>query len=147
MAKAAQSDTLVERWRTQLGQAVVEFALASSLVFMLIAGVVDVGRAVYYQSALQDAVRHGIRYAVVRGTGCSATLPNCPLSSSELTTQVQTFISWADRSKVAVSSTGAGGAAGSTVTVSATYAFSPFMGFFSFGNLNLSASAAGTITN
>lgn len=50
---------------TREGQSLVEFALILP-VFLLIAVVIfDLGRAVYYTSALQNAAREGVRYSAV----------------------------------------------------------------------------------
>ena len=57
-------------------QALVEFALVLPVLLLMILGVLDLGRAVYAQSALVSAARTGARVAVVDqnlGTDCGAS--------------------------------------------------------------------------
>lgn len=48
-----------------LGQSLVEFALTIPILLLVIFVFLDLGRAVYYYSALNNAVREGARYATV----------------------------------------------------------------------------------
>lgn len=47
------------------GQSIIEFALLFPLLFLLIAGLFDLGRAVVSYASLNTAVREGSRYAIV----------------------------------------------------------------------------------
>jgi hypothetical protein len=47
------------------GQGLVEFALVIPIVLLLMVVFIDLGRAIYMQSALSNAVREGARYAIV----------------------------------------------------------------------------------
>lgn len=47
------------------GQSLVEFALIIPLVLLLVAGFLDLGRAVFYYSSISNMVREGARYAIV----------------------------------------------------------------------------------
>ncbi|MBN2045268.1 MAG: pilus assembly protein [Anaerolineales bacterium] len=47
------------------GQSLVETALAIPILLLLILTFIDLGRAIYYYSALQNAVREGARFASV----------------------------------------------------------------------------------
>lgn len=47
-------------------QSLVEFALLLPVLFFLVMGLFDVGRAVLYYAVLNSAVREGTRYAVVQ---------------------------------------------------------------------------------
>src|SRR6185312_10757110 len=47
------------------GQSMVEFALVLPIFLMLVFGTVDLGRAIFYQSLLNEAVRDGARYGLV----------------------------------------------------------------------------------
>lgn len=51
--------------RRHSGQSLVEFALVFPLIFFLISGFLDLGRAILYYSSLTNAVREGTRYAIV----------------------------------------------------------------------------------
>ena len=48
------------------GQSLVEFALIFPIVFLLITGFFDLGRAVFNYSTLTNAVRQATRYAIVQ---------------------------------------------------------------------------------
>lgn len=47
------------------GQSLAEFALVLPLVLLLVLGFLDLGRAIYYYSAISNAAREGARYASV----------------------------------------------------------------------------------
>lgn len=53
------------------GQTLVEFAIILSLLMMLTAGLVDVGRAFYQYNALSAAARYGARWGSVVGGMCA----------------------------------------------------------------------------
>ncbi len=66
----------------------IEFALILPILFILVMGLFDVGRAVLYYAILNSAVREGTRYAIVQSycdyksnpTGCDgAELDSYPL--------------------------------------------------------------------
>ena len=52
--------------RLKSGQSLLEFALLLPIFLMLIMGLFDIGRAVFYYSTLNTAVREGTRFAVVQ---------------------------------------------------------------------------------
>ena len=52
---------LLSRFTSQRGQSLVEFAL-SSVVLLLVGGLVDIGRAIYVTEALSNAAREGARH-------------------------------------------------------------------------------------
>jgi Flp pilus assembly protein TadG len=47
------------------GQALVEFALILPFILLIIIMFIDLGRIIYFHSALNNAVREGARYAIV----------------------------------------------------------------------------------
>ncbi|HLQ15236.1 MAG TPA: TadE/TadG family type IV pilus assembly protein [Candidatus Eisenbacteria bacterium] len=49
---------------TQRGQSLVEFALSSVVLLLLVGGLVDIGRAIYITEALSNAAREGARHGV-----------------------------------------------------------------------------------
>jgi TadE-like protein len=51
--------------RRLAGQSLVEFALIISLMIFMLTFFLDISRAAYYNSALNNAVREGTRYAMV----------------------------------------------------------------------------------
>jgi hypothetical protein len=66
-----QSEGLVERNlsqrrnRHELGQDAVEFALIFPILFLILMGIFDLGRATYLASMLHNIVREGARYGTV----------------------------------------------------------------------------------
>ena len=50
------------RSSSQSGQSLVEFALSSVVLLLLVGGVVDIGRAIYASEALANAAREGARH-------------------------------------------------------------------------------------
>jgi Flp pilus assembly protein TadG len=50
--------------RGQSSQALIEFALISPVLLLLLFGIIDIGRAVFYYDTLNHAVREGARAAV-----------------------------------------------------------------------------------
>jgi Flp pilus assembly protein TadG len=46
----------------QRGQSLVEFAISSVVLVLLVGGLVDVGRAIYFSEALSNAAREGARH-------------------------------------------------------------------------------------
>jgi len=54
----------VARRRGQRGQSLVEFALSSVVILLLVGGVADIGRSVYVSEALSNAAREGARHGV-----------------------------------------------------------------------------------
>ncbi len=50
---------------TKTGQALVEFALVLILFLVIVWAIFDIGRAVYYYTAVQNAAREGARYGSI----------------------------------------------------------------------------------
>lgn len=106
------------------GQSLVELALALPLLLILLLGMVDVGRAYIYTTALTNAAREGAYYAVT--------------TNGATTTQVQqrvcnetgfTAYGTACASGITVLCSGCPTAAGTDVTVTVTYQFSLISGY------------------
>ena len=94
-------DGLTRRLQRQKSQALIEFALVSPVLLLLLFGVIDIGRAVFYYDTVNHAAREGARIAVkasnqlplnadvlnavtgqMLGTPVSAPCPQGPLTSS-----------------------------------------------------------------
>ncbi len=85
--------------RNRKGQSLVEFALLLPLLLILVMGLFDVGRAVFYYSVLNTAVREGTRYAIVqpvckyKGSGCTGSdLDTYPVVCGETNATANTEI-------------------------------------------------------
>lgn len=59
------------------GQSLAEFALVAPLFFMLLFGIIEAGRFIFYYEVLNNATREGARYAIVNGSN-SLTCPTGP---------------------------------------------------------------------
>jgi Flp pilus assembly protein TadG len=78
--------------RSENGQATVEFAFASVVLFAFLIGIMQVSRALYVYNFVSEAAREASRYAAVRGsTSCVNTphLSGCNLYQSS---QIQTYV-------------------------------------------------------
>lgn len=96
--------------RRDEGSALTEFAVAATLLFAVMIGIVQVSFILYDYNYVNDAARQGSRYAMVRGsTSCSNTpgLSNCNATAAEIQTWVQSL--------------GYPGITGSSVTVTTTW--------------------------
>ncbi len=56
------------RRKKSRGQAMVEFAVVTPLLFLLILGTVEVGRFIFHYELVNNATREGVRYAIVHGS-------------------------------------------------------------------------------
>lgn len=54
------------------GQSLIEFALVIPLILLIVVVFIDLGRIVYFHSALSNAVREGARYAIANQFTSSA---------------------------------------------------------------------------
>lgn len=61
------------------GQALVEFALVAPIFFLLLFGIVEGGRFVFYYQTLANATREGARFAIVNGSNSLV----CPTGPAE----------------------------------------------------------------
>lgn len=51
--------------KNSLGQELVEYAITLPIFLLIVIGIFDLGRVVYFATALQNAAREGARYGVV----------------------------------------------------------------------------------
>jgi hypothetical protein len=61
------------------GQALVEFALIVPFLFLILIGVFEAGRLVFYYHTLNHAGREGARYAIVHGENAFDGCPSGPV--------------------------------------------------------------------
>lgn len=83
--------------RSSRGQSLVEFALVIPIFFLMLFGLVDMGRLVHANSALSQAAREGARVAAVQaywigaaGTDCGPGGPTCPSDEAAFRANVLT---------------------------------------------------------
>lgn len=85
------------RRRRTKGQAMVEFALVAPLFFVLLFGIIEAGRFIFFYETLAHATREGARYAIVNGAntlGCPSgpAAPGtsaCDTSGANVVTKVR----------------------------------------------------------
>lgn len=65
--RSADSASRVRRGGSR-GQALAEFALVVPIFLLVLFGIIDFGRYVYYVQVLNNAAREGARYAIVHGS-------------------------------------------------------------------------------
>lgn len=123
----ARKRTGAERER---GSTLVEFAMATTVAMTVLLGVIDCGRALYTYHLVSNAARSATRFAIVRGSGCTA--PGCPATNDDIQTYVRGLAPGIDPNSLATTTTwatatGCGGAPyqgpGCLVTVHVQYPF------------------------
>lgn len=139
------------------GQSLVEFALVAPLFFLLIFGVLDLGRVLFTQMTLQHALRQAGRYAVtgnhLPGTDPNTGNPYTRVNSIKQIAQNSAAGLNVNSSSIIISSvSGGNGSAGGpqdTVTVSLTTTLkliTPFIGRY-FGPNGYTFTVATTFRN
>ena len=74
--------------RRERGASLVEMTLSLIVLLTLVFGIIEVSEALYTYEIISDAAREGTRYAMVRGSACSAPITPCPATSAN----VQTYL-------------------------------------------------------
>lgn len=116
------------RWRRRSrGQSIVEFALVLPILLLLVFGTVDLGRLVFYQSLINNAVRDGARVAIINGAAATCTSGSCAATT-------------------AVQSAAGGFASQLTVCSAAIYTTSPLTATPACSNSGSSADQFGYVT-
>jgi hypothetical protein len=161
----------VRRPRRSGGQALPEFALIAPLFFLLLFGIIEAGRFIYYYEVLSNATREGARYAIVHSgqtfnaesTGPDTGTPTPPSSDDPTGENVVQHVRDSAIGLVGSAITvdrcwwtlacdfathgDAGYAYGSTVTVRATYTYSPLLPLVPLPNITVTAESSLVITN
>ena len=116
----------LRRLREEEGATLVEFALCSVVLFMSLFGIIGLCGALYSYNFVADAAQRATRYAIVRGSACSADLTGCPATSAAVQTYVRNLgYPGIIPGNLTAAATWAGGsnAPGSTVSVTVTYTY------------------------
>ncbi|MCH8025660.1 MAG: pilus assembly protein [Chloroflexi bacterium] len=141
--------------KRERGQALVEFAFVGIIFFILVFGMIDVGRAVWNYNTLAEATREGTRYAIVHGgnsldpSGPGSPYYTAPDSDTMVTANVEKFTSGMGDVLLTVKSEWIDGdnQSGSRVKVTSSYAFEPMFDFLGIVSFNISSSSTMVITN
>jgi hypothetical protein len=121
------------------GQGLVEFAIGITFLLVLLAGVLDLGRAYFSYVALQDAAQEGASYASIAPTDIDGIRERVRATSSNPID----FVLF-DDSQIDVFLPG-GSCTGNEVKVTVQIDFRLVAPFFSGNSLTLSAEAIDTI--
>jgi Flp pilus assembly protein TadG len=110
------------RSKGAVGQALAEFALIAPIFFLLLFGIIEAGRFIFYYELLNNATRDGARYAIVHGDSSSD-----PATASDVEDVVlASAIAIADDGSLGVNVTWVpSNRRGDEVTVEADYAYKP----------------------
>ncbi len=123
------------------GSTALEFGLVAPIVLTLIFGIVEFGRMVSDQHALDYGVDAAVRYAIVNSASASAAT-----ITDTFTAAVTPLLGNCAACSVSVSFNPSY-ASGNTVTVSATYDWSPVVGLHILVSQTLSSSTTMTVQN
>ena len=113
--------------RRRRGQALAEFALVAPLFFVVLFGIIEFGRYLYYVQILNNGAREGARYAIVHGAeAVSSTGPPDDPSGAAVKARVRAFLfGVVDGGDLTITPTWPDGtnARGNTVTVVVDYQY------------------------
>jgi len=126
-------------FRKERGESLVEFAIGITFLLVILAGILDLGRAYFSYIALQDAAQEGASYASIAPGDLSGIRERVRTTSSGPID----FLSFKD-SQIDVRLIG-GSCAGSGIKVTISFDFNLVAPFFSGNILPLSAEATDTI--
>jgi Flp pilus assembly protein TadG len=149
-------------WKRADGATMVEFALVTVMLVLVLLSVVEMGRMILVYTTMANAAKAGARYAMVHGslrTGAGATGVNGPSSAgsySQVQTVAQNYAAagllTGSNVNVLVSypshtGTYAGNYPGDKVDVTVSYTYNPLLGYFSsILNRTLSSTSEAVIT-
>lgn len=129
----------MKRFRKEHGESLVEFSIGITFLLILLAGILDFGRAYFSYIALQDAAQEGASYASISPGDMTGIRDRVRATS----TGPVDFFSFSD-DQIEVQLIG-GSCAGDGVKVTVHFDFNLVAPFFSGNILNLSAEATDTI--
>jgi Flp pilus assembly protein TadG len=133
--------------RIEAGSSIVEFALASIILFTLIFGVIAICTALYTYNVLAEVTREATRYAIVRGSACHFPKgASCPATAADIQTHVQSNnYPGIDPTSLLVPASNVvwtpNNNPGSTVKVTVTYQFPLNIPFVSSQTLSMSSTS------
>ena len=134
--------------RAEGGQTVIEFALAVIVLLVIVLGIFDLGRAVWYSNTLALATREAARCALVAGLACTGSntpgtvVANYSIGVNPAATVTTTYCSLPPSDPACPNNSTA---VGGYVTVTATSVFTPIASrFFLNGALNVTLTGSST---
>jgi Flp pilus assembly protein TadG len=128
--------------RGERGSALVEFAVATTLLLTMMFGAMDFGRALYTYTKVSEAARQGTRYAIVRGSSCTTWTTACPASATDVQTYLKDVPMGLNPSSMTVTTTWTPNKnPGSTVNVNVQYSFQFILPFLPSGTINMASTS------
>jgi hypothetical protein len=145
----------------------VEFALVAPMFFLLLFGIIEAGRFIFYYETLNHATREGARYAIVNGAntlGCPSGPPApgtsaCDAPGNNVVARVRQSAYGVPASAISVdrcwwyatcdvATHGDGdNARGATVTVTATYTYSSLIPLVPLPPITVTAESSLVLNN
>jgi TadE-like protein len=135
----------------------VEFALVAPMFFLVLFGIIEAGRFIFYYETLNNATREGARYAIVNGAnvdpiGCPTGPPApgsvaCDVAGNDVRARVRNaafgVLTPITVDPVWLPDNGRG----STVTVSATFTYRPLVPLVPLPPITIHAESSLVINN
>jgi Flp pilus assembly protein TadG len=119
----------------QTGQALIEFAIASWLMFLIIFGIAGFGIAVWRYNLASNLAQEGARWAAVHGSGSTSPADNAALQAFVASRALgMTVVATATPVPSSVTK-------GATISVNVSTTFRPFTALFPSANLTLQSTA------
>ena len=134
------------------GQTLVEFALAFPIFIVLLIGLIEGGRYVFYSESLNHAAREGARYAIIHGAnapdGDSTGPPDDPSGADIKDAVREASLGFADADEIVIPDptyVPNNNTRGSSVTVTLQYTYTPIVSVF--GSITIEAEATLVVNN
>jgi Flp pilus assembly protein TadG len=89
----------------QRGSSMVEFAIAAGALLLVMFGIVEFGRALYYYHTVSNAARIASRWAEVRGSRCTAPVDHCDADSGDIQGYIASTVPLLDGNNLTVNAT------------------------------------------
>jgi hypothetical protein len=135
----------------------VEFALVAPLFFLLLFGIIEAGRFVFYHEILANATREGARYAIVNGAnvdpiGCPSGPPapgsvSCDTTGANVVAKVRSSAIGLGGSVSVTPSWSPDNSRGSTVNVAAAFTYRPLVPIVPLPPITVTAESSLVINN
>ena len=131
-----------QRKRGQRGSTLLEFSFTALLLFMVLFTMFEFFRMALVMTALADATRAGMRYAIVHGS-------DNPSTKTQVETVIKNFASTGSLNTAAINfptdTYATTLAPGSTITITTTYTYNPFTSYIPLG-FTMSTTSSGIVT-
>jgi TadE-like protein len=133
----------------------VEFALVAPLFFLLLFGIIEAGRFIFYYETLNNATREGARYAIVNGAntlGCPTGPPAfgstpCDIAGNDVIARVRAAALGIGNAVTVIPTWNTDNGRGSTVNVKATATYKTLVPLVPLPTITISAESSLVINN